>query len=302
MRSATHQGRVGMARLGLEIALDSREVFAGESIEGALVVSIKEDVVTANMRVTLEGEERTRIRSSRPRLDRLIWPSTGYIDQRREIHGVERTLRAKSRIEPPGARIPFSLPVPIDALPSYVGRFSQINWVLRARISMDPPPDLIQTAEITLLSRAISSETQVALTPDEAAMGLTLEVTGGRVEPEAHVTGWITIGNVKRKPREIRVEMLAHEVARAESRGWQEIEVKDTLLAKQRAFEKQEMVEGARKAFDLKAPRDLPPTYRGIWSSVDILLRAVADIPLRPSVSVSVPVRTGATPPLRPVD
>ena len=250
-----------------------------------------------DVRVALEGEERTRVRSSRPGLDRLILPSMGHIDQRREIPGVERILTEKRRIAPPGTRIPFSLRAPVDALPSYAGRFSRISWVLKARISKDPPPDLLQIAEVTMFSRGEDTEAQIAMSPEGAAVGLSLEVEGCKVQPDAHITGWITISKLKRKPREITIEMLAHEVARAKSRGWQEIEVKDTLLAKQRVFVKEEMVVGARKAFDLDAPGDLPPLYRGEWSSVDILLRAVAKSPLRQNISVTIPLRARGAPP-----
>ncbi|MDH5362744.1 MAG: hypothetical protein OEY99_04885 [Aigarchaeota archaeon] len=277
--------------------MKSREAFSGELIDGALVFSTEEEVMAREVRVALEGEERTRVRSSRPGLDRLILPSMGYIGQRREIPGVERILTEKRRIEPPGTRIPFSLRAPVDALPSYAGRFSRISWVLKARISKDPPPDLLQIAEVTMFSRGEDTEAQIAMSPEGAAVGLSLEVEGCKVQPDAHITGWITISKLKRKPREITIEMLAHEVARAKSRGWQEIEVKDTLLAKQRVFVKEEMVVGARKAFDLDAPGDLPPLYRGEWSSVDILLRAVAKIPLRPNISVTIPLRARGAPP-----
>jgi len=291
-----------MARPALEIVLESKEVFAGELIEGALVVSTDEEVEASNVSVALEGEERTRIRSSRPGLDRLILPSVGYADQRREIAGVKRILIAERRIEPPGTRIPFSLGVPIDALPSYAGRFSYIGWVLKARISFARPPDLLQIAEVKVLSKAENIERQVAVTPEKAPVSFTLEVASGRVEPGAHITGWVTIGMVRRRAREVRVEVLAHEVARAKSRGWQDVEVNDRLLAKHRVFRKEEIILGAKKAFDLKAPSDLPLTYQGEWSSVDILLRAIADIPLRPNVSISIPLRAGTAPPPRPVD
>lgn len=281
----------------LEIALKSREVFSGELIEGAIVFSTEEEVMARDVRVALEGEERTRVRSSRPGLDRLILPSMGHIDQRREIPGVERILTEKRRIAPPGTRIPFSLRAPVNALPSYASRFSRISWVLKARVSKHPPPDLLQIAEVTMLSRGVDTETQIAMTPEGAAVSLSLEVEGCNVQPHAHIAGWITISELKRKPREITIEMLAHEVARARSRGWQEIEVKDTLLAKQRVFMKEEVVAGARKAFNLKAPGDLPPSYRGEWSSVDILLRAVAKIPLRPNISVTIPLRARGAPP-----
>lgn len=283
-----------MGRPSLEIALESKEAFAGDFIKGLLAVSTEEEVVASDVRVLLEGEERTRIRSSRPGFGRLIFPSTGYTGERTDIPGVEDVIMAERRIEPPGARIPFNLRVPVDALPSYSGRFSHIRWVLKARMGVDPPPDLFQMAEVTVLSRAEDLEGRVAVTPEGAAVGLRLEVEGGRVAPRAHVTGGITIGEVNRRAREIRVEMVAHEVARARSRGWQEIEVEDRLLLKQRVFGKEEMVVGARKPFDLEAPSGLPPMYRGEASSVDILLRAVADMRLRPNVSIAISLRGGS--------
>jgi len=302
MTSAASQGRVGMGRPALEIALESKEVFAGELIEGALVVSTEEEVEASSVSVALEGEERTRIKSSRPSPARFILPSVGYADQRREITGVKRILMAERRIEPPGTRIPFSLGVPIDALPSYAGRFSHISWVLKARISFARPPDLLQIAEVKILSKAEDIERQVAITPEKAAVSFTLEVASGTVKPGSHITGWVTMGTVRHKAREVRVEMLAHEVARAKSHGWQDVEVNDRLLAKHRVFRKEEITLGARKAFDLEAPSDLPPTYRGEWSSLDLILRALADMPLRPNVSVSIPLRAGTAPPPRPVN
>jgi len=291
-----------MGRPALEIALESREVFAGGLIEGALVVSTDEEVEASSVTVALEGEERTRIRSSRPGPGRLILPSVGYADQRREIPGAKRILVTGRGMKPPGTRIPFSLGVPIDALPSYAGRFSHVGWVLKARISFTGPPDLLEIAEVKVLPIAENIERQVAGTPEKAAVSFALEAASGRVEPGAHITGWVTIGTVRRRAREIRVEVLAHEVARAKSRGWQDVEVNDRVLVKHRVFRKEEIIMGARKAFDIKAPSDLPPTYRGEWSSVDVLLRAIADIPLRPNVSISIPLRSSTVPPPRPVD
>lgn len=286
-----------MGRPSLEIALESKEVFAGDFIKGLLVVSTDEGVVASDVRVALEGEERTRIRSSRPSLGRLIFPSIGYAGQTREIPGVESIIVAERRVEPPGARIPFTLRVPLDALPSYSGRFSYVSWVLKARVGAAPPPDLFQMAEVAVLRGAETRERRVASTPEGAAVGLRLEVEGGGVGPGAHIAGRITVGEVRRRARKISVEMVAHEVARAESRGWQEMEVEDTLLVKQRVFEKKEIVAGAGKAFDLEAPTGTPPVYSGEWSSVDLLLRAVADMPLRPNVSVAVSFRGGMAPP-----
>jgi len=203
------------------------------------------------------------------------------------------TLRGEDTISPPGARFPFELKIPTDALPSYSGRSATVGWRLEAKVVPALEPEIVAETEVTVLPMAQrESRPVVAANKQGAPVGLELEVFRDIVEPGDEVEGRLTVTRLKTKPQRILVKLIAHEFAKARQTVGYQIDTSDMVLTVTGPFDRGQLQEGRSQCFTLQVPEGTV-TYVGKNSSSRLLVKATAALRFRRDISSTAQVHVG---------
>lgn len=287
---------------GAEVILETEStlVYPGQSLRGEVITKTEENLKIKSVQLMLTCVEETHIRTRipfisgdggkkrSPRLGRLSGAYEKSVIIERSL-----TLRSEDAVPTPGARYPFEIEIPAEAIPSYSGRSATVGWWLEARVFPVSRSELVIRSEVTVLPLAQREPRRVlAASKPGAPVGLELEVFQDVVEPGNEVEGRLTVTRLKGKPQRISVRLIAHEFAKARQTVGSQIDTTDALLAAEELFVRERLREGVSQCFTLKVP-DSTVTHAGKNSSSRLLVKAKAELRFRRDVSLSTQVYVG---------
>jgi len=280
----------------------STRLLAGRSVKGEVVANAEETLEIKSTRLTLTCVEETHIRTRIPfiagdRGEKNSSPPSRFLGAYEKSVIMEKslTLRGEDTISPPGARFPFELDVPTDALPSYSGRSATVGWRLEARVVPVSQPEIVAETEVIVLPLAQrESRPVVAANKPGAPVGLELEIFQDIVEPGDEVEGRLTVTRLKTKPQRILVNLTAHEFAKARQTMGYQIDTSDVLLTATEPFDRGQLREGWSQRFTLQVPEGTV-TYVGKNSSSRLLVKATAALRFRRDISSTAQIHVGTS-------
>jgi len=293
-------GSTERSRAEVILETQSTRVLAGRPVKGEVVTNTKETLQIKSARLTLACVEETHIRTripfiARDREQKNSSPPRRFLGAYEKSVIMERslTLRGEDTISPPGARFPFELKIPTDALPSYSGRSATVGWRLEAKVVPALEPEIVAETEVTVLPMAQrESRPVVAANKQGAPVGLELEVFRDIVEPGDEVEGRLTVTRLKTKPQRILVKLIAHEFAKARQTVGYQIDTSDMVLTVTGPFDRGQLQEGRSQCFTLQVPEGTV-TYVGKNSSSRLLVKATAALRFRRDISSTAQVHVG---------
>jgi len=293
-------GSTERSRAEVIIETQSTRVLAGRPVKGEVVTNTEETLEIKSTRLTLTCVEETHIRTRIPfiagdREEKNSSPPSRFLGAYEKSVIMERslTLRGEDTISPPGARFPFELEIPTDALPSYSGRSATVGWRLKARVVPSSQREIVAETEVTILPLAQrESRPLVAANKPGAPVGLELEILQDIIAPGDKVDGRLTVTRLRAKPQRILVKLIAHQFAKARQTVGYQIDTGDMVLTETEPFDRGQLREGLSQRFALKVPEGTV-TYVGKNSSSRLLVKATAALRFRRDISSTAQVHVG---------
>jgi len=263
-------------------------------------MNIEETLEIKSAQLTLTCVEETHIRTripfiARDQEEKNPSPPSRFLGAYEKSVVMERSLalRGEDTISSPGARFPFELDIPTDALPSYSGRSATVGWRLEARVVPSSQREIVAETEVIVLPLAQrESRPVVAANKPGAPVGLELEIFQDIVEVGDEVEGRLTVTRLRAKPQRIFVKLIAHEFAKAGQTVGHQIDTSDMVLTETEPFNRGQLCEGLSQRFALRVPEGTV-TYVGKNSSSRLLVKAVAALRFRRDISSTVQVHVG---------
>lgn len=288
------------ARAEVTIETRSIRVLPGEFLKGEVIANTEETLEIKSAQLTLACVEETHISTRIPFIsgDQGEKHSTppGRLSgayQKSVIMERSSALCGEHTVSPPGARFPFEVEMPREALPSYSGRSATVGWWLDAKVIPVSGAEIVARNEVTILPLAQTKPRRIVEgSKPDAPVGLELEVFKDVVEPGGEVEGRLTVTRLRAKPRRITVKLIAHEFAKARQTVGYQIDTRDVLLGTTELFGREWLREGASQRFTLKVP-DGVVTYVGENSSSKLLVKATAALRFRRDISLTSQLQVG---------
>jgi hypothetical protein len=254
----------------ISVELPRKTYFMGDVIEGTVALELTKETPSRGLYVDFTGKEDTEITRGSGKNSTTYRSSAVLVEWRLPLQG-ETTIAAGTY------RYPFRFQVPLQGLPSYVGRHARVKYVLTARLDVPLWLDTVWSDEVFVFYDRPSVRTfsqPVRFRSGGDGPEVYVELDGDRFFAREMIGCRITLLRTgEQRIRRVYARLIGAEFAQAQS---QHEETKAFRTEVDVPYDQIRL--GMPFTFEIPIPGDVQSAYRGRYSYYSYMLQVGLDI------------------------